>query len=273
MKVALLQVASPDLESREDRLVRVEELIRAQKGVDLVVLPELWSVGYFAFDRYAELAEALDGPTVSMCAKVAAETGMFIHVGSIVERGDAAQLKNTSILLDDTGAIVQTYSKIHVFGYKSLESKLLTPGDTLTVSPTSLGRIASTTCYDLRFPGLWLEVSARGAEIAIVPAAWPAARREHWRLLTSARAVEHQLMVIACNAAGTQHGTVLGGHSRVVGPSGNVIAEAGHEEQVLVVDVDLAQISRVRTEFPVIADRLGDYTRLRTTSATAVVTQ
>lgn len=262
MRVALLQVASPDGETQDQRVARVEELLRAQTNADLVVLPELWSPGYFSFDRYDVVAEPLDGPTVSMCARVAAEMGVHVHVGSIVERDARGHLRNTSVLLDERGEIVQTYSKIHVFGYQSLESTLLTPGETLSVTSTRFGRVASTTCYDLRFPGLWMELSNRGVQLVIVPAAWPAARLEHWRLLSSARAVEHQIVVVACNAVGTQRGVELGGHSRVIDPTGMVIAEAGAEEQVLLADIDLEAISRVREDFPVIADRLDDYSGL-----------
>lgn len=127
---------------------------------------------------------------------------------------------------------------------------------------TPFGQIAGTTCYDLRFPGLWSELSVRGAEIVVVPAAWPAARREHWRLLTSARAVEHQVFVLACNAAGVQEGVELGGTSRVVDPAGRLLAEAGDGEEVLRVGIDPAAVQATRSEFPVIADRLADYSGL-----------
>jgi predicted amidohydrolase len=262
MKVALVQVASPDAESRDERIIRIEHLLRGIEGVDLIVLPELWSAGYFHFGQYESLAETLDGPTVSMCSRVASELGVHLHVGSIVERAENGQLRNTSILLDPEGRIVHQYSKIHVFGYKSLEASLLTAGTSLPVAETPFGKTAGTTCYDLRFPGLWMELSNRGVEIVIVPAAWPAARREHWRLLTSARALEHQIFVIACNTAGEQEGVALGGHSRVVDPSGVVLAEAGSGEEVLIVDIDPDQVARVRKEFPVIDDRLAVYENL-----------
>lgn len=262
MKVALVQVASPDAESRDARIGRVEGILRGIEGADLIVLPELWSAGYFHFDRYGELAESLDGPTVSMCSRVARDLGVYLHLGSIVERAGNGQLKNTSILLDPAGRIVHQYSKIHVFGYKSLEASLLTAGNSLPVAEVPFGRVTGTTCYDLRFPGLWMELSNRGVEIVIVPAAWPAARREHWRLLTSARAVEHQIFVIACNAVGEQEGVELGGHSRVVDPSGSLLAECGADEEVLVVEIDPEQVGRVRKEFPVIADRLPAYDNL-----------
>jgi predicted amidohydrolase len=107
-----------------------------------------------------------------------------------------------------------------------------------------------------------MELSTRGAEIVIVPAAWPAARREHWRLLTTARALEHQIFVVACNAAGVQEGVELGGHSRVVDPAGNVLAEADAGESVLMVDIDPQQVGIVRNEFPVLNDRLASYETL-----------
>ncbi len=262
-RVLLAQVASPDDESQADRIARVEQLLlREAPGTDLVVLPELWSAGYFSFDAYADRAESLDGPTVAMGRRVARATGAAVHLGSIVERDGSGRLFNTAVLLDRDGRITQTYRKIHVFGYRSLEAELLTPGDRLSVTSSPVGALASTTCYDLRFPGLWQQISSRGAESVVVPAAWPAARREHWQLLTRARAVEHQLFVIAVNACGTQRGVELGGSSRVVDPSGLVLAECGDGEQLLGVDIDPARVAEVRAEFPVIADRLVDYAGL-----------
>ena len=262
MKVALVQVASPDSESRGQRIDRVEAILRGIDGAELIVLPELWSAGYFHFDEYQSLAETLTGPTVSMCSRVAAELGVYLHAGSIIEAGEDGRLSNTSILLGPDGKILHTYRKIHVFGYKSKEASLLTAGSSLPVVELPFGATAGITCYDLRFPGLWMELSTRGAEIVIVPAAWPAARREHWRLLTTARALEHQIFVIACNAAGSQEGVELGGHSRVVDPAGSVLAEAGTGESVLMVDIDPDQVKAVRTEFPVIGDRLAAYDTL-----------
>lgn len=261
-RVALLQIASPDDESPHERIARVEALLRAHAGADLYVLPEIWSAGYFSFADYEARAERLDGPTISMCRRLARELRAAIHAGSIVERDDEGRLRNTTVLIDAEGRIAQVYRKIHVFGYQSLEAELLTPGETLSVVDSPVGRLGSITCYDLRFPGLWQELSVRGAEAVAIPAAWPAARREHWRLLTQARAVEHQVFVIAVNACGTQHGVELGGSSRVVDPSGAVLAECGTDEEVLVVDLDPARVAAVRAEFPVIADRLVDYSTI-----------
>jgi predicted amidohydrolase len=268
MDIALVQLSSPDNETQSQRIERAEALLREQRGADLLVLPELWSAGYFHFGQYPELSETVDGPTVAMCAAVAQDLGAYVHVGSIVERvedgapGSSPVLRNTSVVVDPQGNVAHRYSKLHVFGYKSLEADLLTPGTSLPVADTPFGQMAGTTCYDLRFPGLWSELSVRGAEIVIVPAAWPAARREHWKLLTSARAVEHQVFVLACNAAGIQEGVELGGTSRIVDPVGRLVGEAGSGEEVLRVSIDPGVVQTTRREFPVIADRLADYSGL-----------
>ncbi|MPV35539.1 carbon-nitrogen family hydrolase [Georgenia subflava] len=259
MRVALVQVASPPEESVEDRRARVGQLVRSAAGADLIVLPELWGVGYFAFDSYAAAAETLDGPTVAWAADLARELGAHLHLGSLVEDVGNGRYRNTAVLVAPDGTVAHDYSKIHVFGYKSKEAELLQPGTQVAVSDTPFGAVGSTTCYDLRFPELWRRLVDTGAELVVVPAAWPAARREHWRLLTTARAVEQQVYVIACNAVGTQAGTELGGHSRVVDPWGTVLAEAGTDEGVTFCDLDPALVGQVRDEFPVLKDRLSDY--------------
>jgi predicted amidohydrolase len=116
-------------------------------------------------------------------------------------------------------------------------------------------RAALSTCYDLRFPELYRAQLDAGATVFVVPASWPMARVEHWTLLARARAVENQCVVLACNAAGPNAGTVMGGASMVVLPSGEVAAAAGSEEQVLSVEVDMSATTALRETFPVLRDR------------------
>ncbi|MGC5341778.1 carbon-nitrogen family hydrolase [Streptomyces sp. DT24] len=256
MRIALVQVASPPEESPEDRRARVGRMVGGLRGVDLVVLPELWAAGYFAFDRYEERAETLTGPTVGLARTWARELGAHVHLGSVLERDGRGRLFNTSVLLAPDGTLAHTYRKVHVFGYASREAELLTPGDRLDVADVGWSLVGGTTCYDLRFPELWRGLVDRGARTVITPAAWPAARLAHWRLFTTTRAVEQQILLIACNAVGVQDGDVrLGGHSRVVDPWGTVLAEAGTEEGVTFCEADPSVVPRVRAEFPVLADR------------------
>ena len=261
MRIALVQVASPPEESPSARRERVGRLVAGARGADLVVLPELWAAGYFAFDAYPERAEPLDGPTVAAGRGWARQLGAHIHLGSLIERDSGGRLFNTAVLLDPTGRIVHTYRKVHVFGYASREAELLTPGDQLDVTDVGFGPFGATTCYDLRFPELWRALIDRGARTVLVPAAWPAVRRAHWQLFTSTRAVEQQVLLIACNAVGEQGGAGdsrvrLAGLSRVVDPWGTVLAEASAEDEgITFCDVDPAIVDAVRAEFPVLSDR------------------
>ncbi|MFH8223971.1 carbon-nitrogen family hydrolase [Streptomyces sp. NPDC018057] len=255
MRIALLQVASPADESPPERRARVSRMVADARGADLVVLPEMWAAGYFAFDAYAEHAEPLDGPTVAAARVWARALGAHVHLGSVVERDAEGRLFNTAVLIGPDGTLLHTYRKVHVFGHASREAELLTPGSRLDVASLPFGRTAATTCYDLRFPELWRSLVDHGAQVVLTPAAWPAARREHWKLFTTARAVEEQLLVIACNAVGVQNGVELGGHSRVVDPWGTVLAEAAAREGITWCDADPGAVDRVRAEFPVLADR------------------
>lgn len=265
MKTAILQVASHDNETQEQRTQRVSDWIASLPEVDLIMLPELWATGYFNFSQYRDRSEQSDGHFVATLTQLAVSAGSYIHIGSFIERTLDNKLKNTSMLISPAGDIVHQYSKIHVFGYESQEARLITPGDELMVTETPLGRFSGTTCYDLRFPGLWQQLSDRGATIVCVPAAWPAARLEHWKLFTSTRAVEHQMFIIACNAAGTQSSVKLAGHSRIIAPTGDLLCECSDKEEHVIVDLDLSLIERTRSEFPVIADRLkaSEYHLLR----------
>lgn len=264
MKIALLQLASPRAESPAARRIRVVEQLYAAPKADLYMLPELWPGGFFAFDAYEELAETDEGPTLSALTRAAAELGAFIHGGSYVE-ADGASLRNTAVIISPAGEVVSRYSKIHGFGHQSEERERMEAGDSLHIAETPYGRASSTTCYDLRFPGLWSRLADGGADLVFVPAAWPAARRDHWRLLTSARAVENQAFVIACNAAGEQAGVALAGTSRVISPWGELLAEAGPGEETLLVEIDPAEVDRIRKEFPVLRDRLDNYNTVRLT--------
>ncbi|QXJ22262.1 carbon-nitrogen family hydrolase [Actinomadura graeca] len=254
-RVALVQVESPASEPPARRRERVGQMVADAAGAELVLLPELWLPGYFAFDRYEELAEPLDGDTVAAAREWAGELGCFLHLGSVLERSPVGRLHNTAVLIDPEGTIVHTYRKIHVFGYRSREAELLTPGRGVEVTASPLGPLGSTTCYDLRFPELWRDLVDAGAQAVAVPAAWPAARRGHWRLFTECRAVEQQVVLLSCNAVGTQGGVELGGAGRVVDPWGTVLAEGGDKEEIVRCDVDPGIVTRTREEFPVLKDR------------------
>ena len=251
MRVAAIQLRYGDDESLEDRTSRVADLVREQRDADLVVLPELWPQGGLAYTRWEDEAQPLDGPVVKAMRQAARDAAATVHMGSLVERDEAGRLFNTSLLLGPDGEVRATYRKVHLFGFGDGEPKLMTPGD----GPVVLDGLGFATCYDLRFPELFRALVDGGAEVVLMPAAWPARRAHHWRLLTLARAVENQSYVVACNTAGTHAGVPMGGGSLVVDPWGEVVAEAGTDEEVLVADLDRDLVRTTRSSFPVLADR------------------
>lgn len=254
MKIACIQLAIGD-DPKAARLTRAEKLIDAAAGADLILLPELWNVGFFDFEEYQAESEPLDGETVSRMAARARAVGAHLLAGSIVERcGD--RLYNTSVLLDPAGQVVASYRKIHLFGYGSRETELLSRGTGPVVAKTALGVLGLTTCYDLRFPELYRTLVDRGTEMFLVPAAWPYPRLEHWLVLAQARALENLAFLVGCNGAGITRGRQLLGHSLVVNPWGVPVARAGDGQSIVWADVDLAEVAATRAEFPALADRV-----------------
>jgi predicted amidohydrolase len=264
VRVAVIQVAYGDDEPVQERVERVAGMVRQQAGHDLVVLPELWAPGGFAYREWDERAEPVDGPTAQAMAAAARDAGVMLHAGSIVERPSDGEtgpegrgLWNTSLVFTPDGELAATYRKIHRFGFGAGEPRLMDAGEDIVLVdlPGGADRAGLSTCYDLRFPELYRRQLDEGATTFIIPAAWPMARVRHWTLLAHARAIEDQCVVIACNTAGTHAGTEMGGHSQVIMPTGDAIAVAGSGEQVLSVDVDLGAVADYRESFPVLADR------------------
>jgi predicted amidohydrolase len=251
--VACIQAGSfgADPAARRERAVR---LVEEAAGADLIVLPELWTVGYFAFDDYESAAEPLEGPTLAALAQAARNTGAHLVVGSFVERS-ARGLHNTTAVLAPDGELLGSYRKVHVFGYDSRETELVAGGEETTVVATPFGKLGLAICYDLRFPELFRALVDDGAELFVLPAAWPERRLDHWQLFLRARAVENLAYVVACNGAGSAGGVTLAGHSAVVDPWGEVVAEAGAEAETLRAELDLARVHACRADFPALTDR------------------
>lgn len=256
MRVSLIQIAVNEDESVESRRRRVAALVREQAGADLVVLPELWTTGAFALEEFGREAEPLEGPTYEAMAKAASEAGAWLHAGSIPERDPEGPLYNTSLVFTPSGDLAAAYRKIHRFGFDRGEAVLMSAGRELVTVRLPETTLGLATCYDLRFPELFRGLVDAGAQTLVVPAGWPERRREHWTLLARARAVEDQVFVLACGTAGTHAGMRLAGHSVVVDPWGEVLAEAGPDEEVLTADFDPAKVAAIRAQFPALKDRV-----------------
>ena len=256
MKIASVQVAIRDDEPKQARVERVMGTVAGCRGADLVLLPEIWNSGYFAFDRYQDEAEAIDGPTAGAAAEQAKALGCYVHLGSFVEKTAAGTFTNTSLLFDREGGLAAVYRKIHLFGFGSDETKVLAPGTEVVTAATDFGRMGLATCYDLRFPELFRRMVDQGAEMFLICSAWPYPRLEHWLMLNRVRALENEAFLVSANCVGVTRGKQLCGHSQVVDPWGAIVAGSGDEETVVWAEVDPGMAARVREVFPPLRDRV-----------------
>ncbi len=253
-KVASVQLSIGD-EDKLRRIERVEWLLDQAKGADLVILPEIWNIGYFSFDLYSKESETVNGETARRMSLKAKEHGFYLHSGSFVEE-ENEKLFNTSLLFNPEGKLIARYRKIHLFGYGSQESQILSRGIDVVVAETPLGKIGMCTCYDLRFPELFRRMLDKGAELFLVTSGWPYPRLEHWLMFNRIRAIENSAFLISSNCAGKNRGVQFCGHSMIVNPWGTILASGGDEECILQAEIDIEKVSSVRSEFPAVKDRI-----------------
>ena len=253
MRVTSIQLAMSD-QPKEKNVERALRRIEQAPPSDLILLPEIWPCGFFSFDRYQRDSETIDGPIVTEFKAAARHRECHVFMGSMVEN-DAGRLYNTSILLDPAGEIAARYRKIHLFGYQSEETAILEPGKKVVVTDAPWGKSGLSTCYDLRFPELYRCMVDKGAAFFLVASAWPHVRLEAWKLFNRCRAHENLAFLISCNCAGTNRGKKYAGHSMVVDPLGQVVAEGTEEDDYVIAEIDPGQVDAIRQEFPALQDR------------------
>lgn len=266
MKVVLVQMDVTDKEDCDMRFRKAEHFLKQiennSEHPDLIMFPELWGCGFQNYSGYMESAEELRGKTWQFMSNWAKRLHCCIHSGSFVEKhktaegcGKKTDFYNTSLLFDRTGCETGIYRKVHLFGFESMEQKILTAGKTVTEVETEFGRTGMTTCYDLRFPEQFRVQMEQVPRLFLVTAAWPQARLGHWRLFNQVRAVENQCYVISCNATGTQCGVTGAGHSMITDPWGNVLTEGSEKEEILWCDLEPGRTDECRSLFPALKDR------------------
>lgn len=255
MKVHAIQLRTDLNEPIEERVERAAALVAAQRRADLVILPELWVQGGFAFDRFSHTAQEIDGPAVTAMRNAAVASGIWLHAGSLVLRSPDGSLRNTALMIAPDGSIIAQYAKRYLFGFAGGETRVLTAGDELVTVELPWFRAGLSICYDVRFPEMYRALLDLGSEVFLIPAAWPERRIAHWSLLIRARAVENQAFVVACNGVGRQGDVDLGGYSAIIDPWGVTLAEGGRDEEVLVVDINSKLVAKTREVFPVLRDR------------------
>lgn len=229
----------------------VEPLIAqaAASGARLVVLTEMFATGFSM--RPERIAEDEGGPSEIFLVDQARKHGVTI-IASVAQRGADGRYRNNGIVAAPD-APVRRYAKIHPFTYSG-EHEHYTAGENfLTVEVEGL-RVSVFVCYDLRFANEFWAL-ADSTDLYVVPANWPQERREHWRVLLRARAVENQAYVVGVNRVGTVKTLDYVGDSAIIDPLGRTLAQASVGETVLTAEVDAQLVQQVRANLPFLPDR------------------
>ena len=257
-KVALVQMRSA-MEPKANiaaALAAIEEAKSA--GADYVLTPEMTNIIAKRDRMMATIVEEERDPTLAALREAARKHSLYVHVGSLAIKASPERAANRSFLIDRRGDVVARYDKIHMFdvdlagGESYRESHSYRPGDLAVVADLPWGRLGVTICYDLRFPALYRALAESGASFLSIPSAFTKPTGEaHWHVLMRARAIENGCFVFAA-AQGGRHesGRESFGHSLIVDPWGQILAEGGTEPAVILADVDPAQVTAARSRIP-----------------------
>jgi len=268
-RVALIQTnATGDAARNLDRACALIHEA-ADGGAGFVATPEV--TNFIAPGRealFGTIREEGDDPCLAAIRRIAAERGIGVLVGSLALKaeGEDGRAVNRSLLLDATGATVARYDKIHMFEAdlgvqgRYREAASYRPGTRAVVADAGWANLGLTICYDLRFPALYRALAGQGAQVLTVPSAFTVPTgRAHWHTLLRARAIETGCFVIAPAQWGSHGGddeTSLResyGHSLIVDPWGEVLADAGEGEGVVFADLDLSRVEKARKRIPSLA--------------------
>ncbi|HET7724810.1 MAG TPA: carbon-nitrogen hydrolase family protein [Propionibacteriaceae bacterium] len=258
MRVALAQISSGhDVAANLATITSVARRA-ATEGAELVVFPEAAMYGFGA--PLAPIAEPLDGPFATSVQVLARDLGLTVVVGMFTPAPDNRVLNTLLVVSPES---VDHYDKVHLFdAFGVRESETVAPGDSLRTVDVGGTTVGLATCYDVRFPGLFVENAAAGALVSVVCASWASGpgKVEQWELLVRARALDSTTYVLACGQAlplggGTATAPTGVGHSMVVDPFGQVVARLGDDEGLLVTDLDLAVVQSARETLPVLRNR------------------
>ncbi|MDR2830507.1 MAG: carbon-nitrogen hydrolase family protein [Methanobrevibacter sp.] len=275
LKIAMCQMEVVD--SKEENLKKVEVMIdeSKNKGADIVVLPEMFICPY-QNEKFIEYCESQDNsPTLKVISKIAKNLDIHIIAGSIpemlIDKNGDRKIYNSSFFFDNNGKLLGFHRKLHLFDIDIKdkiyfkESDTLSAGSEITVIDSKLGRFGIAICFDIRFPELSAIMTLKRAEILIFPGAFNLTTGPlHWRLLLRARAVDNQVFTVGISQALNENQSYHAyGHSLVVNPLGEVVAEASSREELLIAEIDLDEIAIVREELPVIKNKRDDLYQLK----------
>ena len=264
MKLALVQMLVTNSKEENVKKACMAIEISAQKGAQMVVLPEMFACPY-ENHSFVQNAEEVSGFIYRNISQSAKENGVWVVTGSFPER-EGEKLYNTSFVFDCAGREVARHRKLHLFdidiegGQHFCESDTFSAGDAITVFDTPFGRMGLMICFDLRFGELSRTMALSGAKLLLAPAAFNKTTGPmHWDLLLRARAVDNGVFVAAVSPARNEKASYIAyGHSALVSPWGEFVCRMGDDEAITITDVDFPLVDAVRRQLPILSARRTD---------------
>ncbi|EOD01563.1 carbon-nitrogen hydrolase family protein [Caldisalinibacter kiritimatiensis] len=255
-------------EDKDVNIKKADEMIKkaVSSGAKLVVLPEMFNCPYdnSYFPKFAE--NCPEGKTIQFMSRAAKENNIYLIGGSIPEKDEKDNIYNTSFAFDTNGNIIGKHRKMHLFdidvegGIRFMESDILSKGEDITVFDTEYGKVGLSICYDIRFPELMRLMVLKGARIIVIPAAFnmttgPA----HWESLFKVRALDNQVYMLGTAPARNKESSYTSyGNSIITDPWGRVVSKLDEKENILIQDLDLNMIDKIRRELPLLQHRRTD---------------
>ncbi|MGP1508377.1 MAG: carbon-nitrogen family hydrolase [Sphaerochaeta sp.] len=255
MKISCIQM-DMKFASPKENFEKAETLIRkaASFGLDTVLLPETWNVGFFPRENLYALADRDGAEVRRVFSSLAEELGINIVAGSVANIKDGG-VYNTALVFDRSGRCAAEYDKTHLFSPMD-EDRYFKKGEHACVFELDGRRCGLIICYDVRFPEFTRTMAVQGIDILFMVSQWPLARVAHLDALTKARAIENQMFVVCCNSAGKAGDTVYGGASSITDPWGVTIAHAeGHGEEIITAECNMDILNGIRNSINVFFDR------------------
>ncbi len=261
MKARLALCQMPVTPDREKNYETAKTYLRwaGENHADFVALPEMWSVDFTPY-LVPKSPEAVDGPAYTLMAEAAKTYGYYLIGGSVPFDEGKDKVKNRCFVFDRQGQCLGHYDKTHLFALEIKDELSITeanytePGKEIFLMDTEYGKVGIATCYDIRFPGLFIKMAQEGAKMVMLQAAFSyQTGGAHWETLAKARALDAQVFFAALGSAYSEEAHYKTfGHSMVVNPWGQVEGELGNQPGLLLVDIDFDQVDKARSQLLVL---------------------
>lgn len=253
MRVGLCQMQI-QWEDKEANQIKVAEFVReaAKQQVELLVFPEMCLTG-FSMDVLKTQDQFEE--TIDFFRELARNFEIFLGFGWTKVSAHPGKGENHFTVVNSQGQVVSDYIKIHPFQFAGEDAHFV-PGEQIVTFSIGSFTVSTFICYDLRFPEIF-QAASQKADLIIIAANWPRERREHWRCLLQARAIENQVYILGVNGVGAIGQSIYTGDSTILGPTGNILKEISLEEGLLIEDLK-NDIEEVRRKFPIKMDRRAE---------------